>query len=397
MMLCIQPGLAQKTIDITASAGLGWVDNPFFDDDALRRVSANQGRTSNGQVLLDSSVPINVHHHWRSRLGGQIAEYGGTADALVGTARLESGWQWRGAPWVTDVMAYGQVNAIDRFETDTRWTGGGLLRVNHQLAARWRWSAALDANLRRFPNRIDVNANGDAQTDASQSVRLETTSGPWSTGDVRWWGTAAGSALRLASNANELARTGYAANAQVVGAFRTLTWQTGVGGWALMLPELPRQDTGIQYDAAVGYAVSDSVSLQVTARHIVGDSDAPAGRFRHWQTGLDLTFRTGWTASPRQSPLPLESGLQQLSDGRWRFTVVDEGAHRMALVGDFNDWRAQAHGMRLENGTWTIDLQLPPGRQTFMFLADGTRWMTPPFGAQLDDGFGRKVGVVWVD
>jgi hypothetical protein len=40
---------------------------------------------------------------------------------------------------------------------------------------------------------------------------------------------------------------------------------------------------------------------------------------------------------------------------------------------------------------------LPPGEHTFMYLVNGTEWVTPPLAEDyVDDGFGARNGVVVV-
>ncbi len=52
------------------------------------------------------------------------------------------------------------------------------------------------------------------------------------------------------------------------------------------------------------------------------------------------------------------------------------GAQRVSLVGDFNDWNQQMHPMRrLRNGAFNITVDLEPGREyQYRFLIDGHTW-----------------------
>jgi 1,4-alpha-glucan branching enzyme len=52
------------------------------------------------------------------------------------------------------------------------------------------------------------------------------------------------------------------------------------------------------------------------------------------------------------------------------------GAHSVSLVGDFNDWNQMTHPMRrLKDGTFSITLDLEPGREyQYRFLIDGHTW-----------------------
>ncbi len=80
------------------------------------------------------------------------------------------------------------------------------------------------------------------------------------------------------------------------------------------------------------------------------------------------------------------------------FVLVESGARSVSLVGDFNDWDARATPLHSEAaGVWTIAIPLRPGRYTYSFVVDGTRWVSDParFEQPIDD-FGRPSSVVVV-
>ena len=60
---------------------------------------------------------------------------------------------------------------------------------------------------------------------------------------------------------------------------------------------------------------------------------------------------------------------------RIRFRFEHPRASTVALVGDFNDWSPTAHPMqRSGEETWTLGLDLAPGRYEYKFLVDGQEW-----------------------
>ena len=72
-------------------------------------------------------------------------------------------------------------------------------------------------------------------------------------------------------------------------------------------------------------------------------------------------------------------------------------ARRVALVGDFNGWKAQQTLLRDDNGdgTWSVTLRLSPGRYRYKFLVDGQRWVVDPDApASASDGFGGRNAVI---
>ena len=72
-----------------------------------------------------------------------------------------------------------------------------------------------------------------------------------------------------------------------------------------------------------------------------------------------------------------------------------QDVQQVALAGDFNGWRADTTPMRQVNGTWVLDLALPPGVYEYMFVVDGGRWITDPLARTTrDDGFGGTNAVL---
>jgi hypothetical protein len=81
-----------------------------------------------------------------------------------------------------------------------------------------------------------------------------------------------------------------------------------------------------------------------------------------------------------------------------RLTFYAPRANQVAVAGTFNKWTAGSDLMeRRDGGLWTIDLNLTPGRYTYMFVLDGTAWVTDP-GAESyqDDGFGNRNAILKV-
>jgi len=85
--------------------------------------------------------------------------------------------------------------------------------------------------------------------------------------------------------------------------------------------------------------------------------------------------------------------------GGVRFTILAPGAKQVNLVGSFNGWGKNATPMKImdSSGLWLVDVPLKEGDHTFMYLIDGTRWITPPLAEDfVTDGFGQANGVVIV-
>jgi hypothetical protein len=78
-----------------------------------------------------------------------------------------------------------------------------------------------------------------------------------------------------------------------------------------------------------------------------------------------------------------------------RFSLQAEGARKVAVAGDFNDWNpAGTELVRDGQGKFAATLRLPPGAHEYMFVVDG-QWVTDPAASELrPDGFGRTNAVL---
>jgi 1,4-alpha-glucan branching enzyme len=85
--------------------------------------------------------------------------------------------------------------------------------------------------------------------------------------------------------------------------------------------------------------------------------------------------------------------------GGMRFSLLAPDAKQISLVGSFNGWAEGATQLKMSDGTglWSVDVPLGEGEYTFMYLVDGTEWVTPPLAEDfVTDGFGQTNGVVIV-
>jgi hypothetical protein len=81
-----------------------------------------------------------------------------------------------------------------------------------------------------------------------------------------------------------------------------------------------------------------------------------------------------------------------------RFELAAPEAQRVCLVGDFNGWTiCEVPLVRDESlGTWSVQVELPPGRHEYMFVVDDG-WVTDPAAPLTsDDGFGRRNAVIYL-
>jgi hypothetical protein len=80
-----------------------------------------------------------------------------------------------------------------------------------------------------------------------------------------------------------------------------------------------------------------------------------------------------------------------------RFALRASPSARVALIGDFNDWDPSRSPLRQRQGEWTATVRLKPGRYSYSFVVNGSRWVADPHGAAVhDDDFGTPTSVITV-
>ncbi len=61
-----------------------------------------------------------------------------------------------------------------------------------------------------------------------------------------------------------------------------------------------------------------------------------------------------------------------------QFNISAPAAQTVYLAGAFNDWKSDATLMKKNGqGTWTWNIELPPGRHEYKFVIDG-QWCCDP-------------------
>ena len=85
-----------------------------------------------------------------------------------------------------------------------------------------------------------------------------------------------------------------------------------------------------------------------------------------------------------------------------KFVLLAPHASTVSVVGDFNDWDAQATPMTRtsSSGTWSVALKLPAGRHVYAFVVNSsgaTKWVADPSAPLApEDGLGAPNSVVLV-
>lgn len=81
-----------------------------------------------------------------------------------------------------------------------------------------------------------------------------------------------------------------------------------------------------------------------------------------------------------------------------QFALEAPGAQSVAVAGDFDGWEASHVLEDVDgDGVWTGRIPLQPGVHTYMFLVDGSDWITDPRAQRYqEDGFGNRNAVLAV-
>ena len=103
---------------------------------------------------------------------------------------------------------------------------------------------------------------------------------------------------------------------------------------------------------------------------------------------LLLVAGAGWMAqrlggANAAAPTPVGASMPPVTDasaGNGRrpvqFVFVSTDARQVSLVGSFNDWDVTATPLELtQNGMWSVEVPLEPGRHVYSFVVDGQQWV----------------------
>jgi thioredoxin len=76
---------------------------------------------------------------------------------------------------------------------------------------------------------------------------------------------------------------------------------------------------------------------------------------------------------------------------RVRFQFRHAAASTVTVAGDFNDWNTVTHPMqRQADGSWALEVDLPPGRHEYKFFVDGRDWWNDPEAPKVPNLWGSE-------
>ena len=94
-----------------------------------------------------------------------------------------------------------------------------------------------------------------------------------------------------------------------------------------------------------------------------------------------------WLARPDAAPVEEIAYVQLFLEA--------PAAQSVAIAGDFSGWEPLELEDADGDGVWAAHLAVNPGIYEYMFVLDGTRWVTDPHAARYsDDGFGNRNAIL---
>lgn len=100
--------------------------------------------------------------------------------------------------------------------------------------------------------------------------------------------------------------------------------------------------------------------------------------------------------APPSDSQPAASAAAPVTTIYVQFMLQAPSARSVAVAGDFNSWVPELALTDPDgDGIWTGRVALKPGVHQYMFVIDGSQWLTDPeAGRYVDDGFGNRNAVL---
>jgi len=152
----------------------------------------------------------------------------------------------------------------------------------------------------------------------------------------------------------------------------------------------PPRATGLRWWFAAGAFQARPAAVFATLVAVLAAGAWLGSRFSVTRPGAERTARTPATAIPASA-----GGTAPVT-----FVLRAPGASRVSVVGDFNNWDANATPMAHSGSgdLWVLSVQLPRGVHLYSFVLDGSEWRPDPSAPLAADGsFGGHNSVVVVN
>ncbi|MBR9920535.1 MAG: hypothetical protein GYB31_06820 [Bacteroidetes bacterium] len=78
--------------------------------------------------------------------------------------------------------------------------------------------------------------------------------------------------------------------------------------------------------------------------------------------------------------------LQAPTSVKATLRLRNDGYNKVAVIGEMNDWNANAGAMSLNNGIWEATFNLSPGTHNYLFVVDGKEMLDPKNPKKVSEG-----------
>jgi len=158
----------------------------------------------------------------------------------------------------------------------------------------------------------------------------------------------------------------------------------------LAASNVPPRATGLRWWFAARAFQARPVGVFATLVAVLAAGAWLGSRFTGPRAGGERTARSVATAIPASA-----EGTSPVT-----FVLRAPGASRVSVVGDFNNWDANATPMAHSGSgdLWVLSVRLPRGVHLYSFVLDGSEWRPDPSAPLAADGsFGGHNSVVVVN
>ncbi len=163
------------------------------------------------------------------------------------------------------------------------------------------------------------------------------------------------------------------------------------------------EDDDSYWQAGVGVDRAVTATMRITGRYAFARVSDPLGTSEnlHRATvavtwGLGPPLRVDGAPGLRLPGDPVAPPLRENEVRRFRCHAP--GAREASLVGDFNGWDPARHPLQSgQDGWWQVEVRLAAGSYQYAYVVDGRTVAPTDAEATVDDGFGGKNGLIWVD
>lgn len=309
--------------------------------------------------------------------------------------RILSKWRWRltiGGNYFEDSIQ----ESVNRFS-------GGIEAAIGVTGARGYLELLVGGQGRRYPNLSTLDDSGVPGTYTELGATFGATGAIRPIGRVVISGLASGQATDARDPAYDAASILAQAALRVGIAGPVWAYVSGFAQERTFTERVSGEDSDSYRQLGVGVDVSLGRNFDLSGRVAFARYSDPLGDtddIRRYSVGV-----VWWPAGrgvrslppllPRE---PVAGEFEFVENEPHLFRFHAPGAKEVSLVTDFNGWDPAASPLRAAGGGWwEVRLALPAGSHQYAYWVDGVMVTPPEAAVTIDDGFGNKNGLLYVE